>query len=134
MQEPTAIISPDLKHDGDAVHQFMIEVTDHLKSKRKLSLKREFQFTDGCGAQYKSRVPFADITCAKDDLGVTVERSFGSNHGKGPCDGLGAVVKQTAKMAVRSRQAIIENARDMFSYLHKNLTVESQPGMCWTKP
>lgn len=69
----------------------------------------EVQFTDGCGAQYKSKTPFHDLSTSKDDIGHTVERSyFGSGHGKGPCDGIGSVIRTACTNAVKTRTHILD--------------------------
>ena len=49
---------------------------DHLRTVRGLEIKNIVQWTDGCGAQYKSKGPFADISCALSDFGCTFERNF----------------------------------------------------------
>lgn len=46
-----------------------------------------------------------DVTCSKSDFGFLIERSFfGSNHGKGPCDGVGGMVKAATRRGVLGRQ------------------------------
>lgn len=77
-------------HDTHAVTHFCKLACTHLKVERKVEFNRLIQFTDGCGAQYKSRTGFADISFGNIDFGVQVERHFfGSCHGKNPCDGEG---------------------------------------------
>ena len=49
-----------------------------------------------------------DISCSIDDHGVAVERSFfGSAHGKGPCDGVGATTKSALRQAVLLRKVCL---------------------------
>jgi hypothetical protein len=122
VQESLVFISPDIRHDASAVQRFFQLANDHLR--QPIAISHEVQFTDGCGAQYKSRQPFADVTYSKEDYGFWAERAyFGSKHGKGPCDGLGAVVKQSTKLAVVARDVVVQNAEEMFKYLHKNMTI-----------
>lgn len=46
-----------------------------------------------------------DISHSSSDHGIEMERSFfGSSHGKGPCDGVGGVVKAAATQAVLGKQ------------------------------
>ena len=116
--------SDDLKHDAAAVHTctFIKTVKEHL-SDRMESIKHQVQFTDGCSAQYKSKEPFMDLT--SDDYTFTVERNFfGSRHGKRPCGGLGAVVKQATKRPVERREEIVRTATDMYHYCVKTLTLD----------
>ena len=68
------------------------------------------EFTDGCSSQYKSR--------GQEDFGITRERKyFGSCHGKGPADWAGAVTKTAARRSVIRDQAVITDAKSMFTYL-----------------
>ena len=49
-----------------------------------------------------------DIAYSKSDFDIPVERSFfGSSHGKGPCDGIGAVVKGAVRKAVMAKKVIL---------------------------
>jgi len=116
-------ISDDLTHDGVAVSSFLqlalkqISEMDDVHPVTKLH-----QFTDGCAAQYKGRQAFTDMTFSSDDLGVdTVRNIFESGHGKGPCDGLGATVKHSARQAVLQHRAKIRDAKELFAYCQSDL-------------
>ncbi|XP_064649611.1 uncharacterized protein LOC135501423 [Lineus longissimus] len=125
VQESLVFVSNDLNHDASAVHNFLTKANQHLSA--KTMIHHEVQFSDGCSAQFKSREPFADLSYGKHDYGFSVERSFfGSNHGKGPSDGLGAVVKRATRDAVKSRETTVQDAKDMCNYLEQNLTIPSQ--------
>lgn len=87
--EHLIFVSEDNTHDEAAVHKFVKLATEHLVQVRGLTIEKEIQLTDGCAAQYKSKVPFTDISFSKTDLGFSVERHFyGSCHGKVPQMGL----------------------------------------------
>ena len=47
--------------------------------------------------------------------------TFSSGHGKGPCDGLGATVKYSARQAVLQHLTNIHDAHELFSYCEKDL-------------
>lgn len=53
--EAIHIVSKDMVHTSAVAH-FCALASGHLKSVRELDLKRVIQFSDGCGAQYKSRI------------------------------------------------------------------------------
>lgn len=109
VQEAVVIISNDLVHDGHAVQHFTELAIAHLQQNQKVQLQRLIEFTDGCSCQYKSKLPFADISFCQDDLGVRLERHYyGSRHGKGPSDGVSGVVKSAVRRAVVSRQRNID--------------------------
>ena len=135
VKESLVIISSDLKHDAASVNTYMTTAYSHLQKTRSLNLDKIIQFTDGCASQYKSKEPFADISFGLET--TPVERNyFGSNHGKGPCDGLGAVTKQSARRAVQSRQAIIQTAADMYEHLKDHMTISNnyEDGTCNHNP
>ena len=110
--ESLVFVSDDRIHDFHAVFRFTQLAVDHLRTARGLEINNIIQWTDDCASQYKSKGPFADVSCAISDFGCTFERNFlGSRHGKGPSDGESAVVKSAVTRAVRSGQAIVANAK-----------------------
>ncbi|KAK7110403.1 hypothetical protein V1264_014286 [Littorina saxatilis] len=129
--ECVVFISSDLQHDASAVHACTAQLLHHLREKRHLKVDRQFQFTDGAGSQFKSREPFTDLSCSADDFGVPIERSFfGTSHGKGPCDGVGGIVKSAVRRAVLSGKEIIRNAEEAFQYLKQNFAVDPDGDAC----
>ena len=66
-------------------------------------------------SQYKSKMPFADVSFGVEDHGLTIERHFfgsrrNGRHGKGPSDGEGGVVKSGATRAIKNEQMMITDA------------------------
>ncbi|PIK53459.1 hypothetical protein BSL78_09645 [Apostichopus japonicus] len=123
VREAIHIVSEDMIHDTHAVTHFCKLACTHLKVERKVEFNRLIQFTDGCGAQYKSRTGFADISFGNIDFGVQVERHFfGSRHGKNPCDGEGGVVKNAVTRSVKSDVNVtIDGPREFYDFCSKNL-------------
>ena len=77
------------------------------------------EFTDGCASQYKSKKPFKDIS----ESSVPMVRSlFGTRHGKGPSDGIAAVVKMSATRAVKSGRAVIDSPKSFYEFMEKEMT------------
>ncbi|XP_070549241.1 uncharacterized protein [Ptychodera flava] len=123
VQEAMVFLSDDLTHDCHAVAMFVKIANQHLLKERKITMGKQIQFSDGCSSQYKSRMPFCDISYSEVDFGFKIERHyFGSQHGKGPCDGVAGTVKAAVRQAVVSRQAVVTNANEMFQYCHRYLT------------
>jgi hypothetical protein len=110
------VISPDLKHDRQAVKVFEDEAVKHIEAETKLTFEKKIQFTDGAASQYKSAFAFHDISQQKN----TERHFFGSRHGKGPADAAIGQVKNAVRRAVRSRKAIIRDAPEMFHYCKEN--------------
>lgn len=130
--ESLVFISEDRHHDFDAVHKFTEVAIDHLRNTRDIRVENIVQWTDGCASQYKSKGPFADISCALEDFGCTFEGNFfGSRHGKGPSDGESAVVKHHAATAIKTGAAFINDAKDLFDHCIRS-TLNKQPseGCC----
>lgn len=133
VQEALVFVLDDLNHDANAVHHFETLAIKHLKEKRGLKLEHVVEFTDGCGAQYKSKVPFADISNSKASHGLSVERCyFGSRHGKGLSDGVSGVVKSSARRAVLSCRITINNAEELYNFCNLNLTKDGCDGQLRT--
>lgn len=114
-------ISADLLHDSHFVHRCFKDSVNYLEDQGK-SFDKIIQFTDGCSAQYKSKTPFMDLSCAEEDFNVKIERNFfGSGHGKGPADGCSGVVKSAVHRAMVAG-TVINSAQDFFDYCKTHLT------------
>ncbi|XP_071481542.1 uncharacterized protein [Diadema antillarum] len=117
IREAVIVITDDNKHDHHAVNHFVRMVSDHLHE-RAPKANHLIQFSDGCGAQYKSRTPLTDVSFGTRELPFdTVERHFfGSRHGKNPCDGEGGVVKHVVRNVVKANTSIV--VTDSHSFLN----------------
>lgn len=115
-------ISNDLTHDANFVDNCFKHCVNFLRSKN-MSPKQCIQFTDGCSSQYKSKVPFFDISSYVKELhGIKVKRHFfGSGHGKGPADGCSGVVKSAITRGILAGN-VLSSAKDIFSFVTSNLT------------
>ncbi|KAK7109352.1 uncharacterized protein [Littorina saxatilis] len=132
--DSVVVISSDTTHDASAVQAYSSIVIKHLKERRGLSIQKQYQFTDGCACQFKSREPFMDVSLSHVDHGIEIQRSFfGSSHGKGPCDGVGGVVKSAARRAVLAEKVMISDALEMFNFLDRNLTVDPDSDCCHSR-
>lgn len=119
-------VSDVLDHDANMVHVVTEKMIEIVKDK---GLKKIVIFSDGCSAQYKSKLPFFYLNSYVGD--IEVERCyFGARHGKNPCDALGGVVKQATTRAVQARQVVIQNALDFFTYCTNHLCVERTESNC----
>ena len=111
VQETVLCISDELTYDRHAVHHFVKVTNDHFQGKRLLNIEKEVQISDGCTGQYKACGPFRDFSYSQDDYGFKIDCNFyESHHGKRPSDGAATVIKQTARRAVNSQQALINQS------------------------
>ena len=123
--EYTIFLTDDLQKDGNMVKAITDRVLEHTKQK---GLKHRVIFSDGCGAQYKGRLPFYHLLQLQ-SISMTVEKVFfSSNHGKSLCDASGGIFKSMAKRAVISRRTIIQNTRALFAFCDANLVLPSADG------
>ncbi|XP_033752596.1 uncharacterized protein LOC117336235 isoform X2 [Pecten maximus] len=136
VEECCDIISDDLIHDAHAVNAFLHRIFQHLKTKRGLQVNKAFIMSDGCAAQYKSKIPFCDAANAITEFGFIVQRDFyGSRHGKNRCDGEGGVLKSRVTRAVKNGEAEIVSASDFYTFCRDNLEKDSKDdnGKCLHK-
>ncbi|KAJ8300925.1 hypothetical protein KUTeg_022444 [Tegillarca granosa] len=72
---------------------------------------------------YKSKGPFADLCFSE----MHINRNyFGSEHGKGECDGEGGTVKSAVDRAIGGRKVVIRSA-EMYLYCKENISLDT-PG------
>ena len=96
------VISECNNHDTVAVHLFQRHLIEHLKSKHQVT--KIIYFSDGCAGQYKNCKNFINLCYHLEDFAVPAEwHFFATSHGKGPCDGVGGVVKRQAAKASLQR-------------------------------
>ena len=66
--------------------------------------KKVFYFSDGCAGQYKNCKNFMNLCHHSVDFGFEAEwHFFATSHGKGPCDGVGGLLKRMATKASLQR-------------------------------
>ncbi len=115
VEESVVFITSDTQHDGHVVKAVCDILQGYLKSKGVKILKHVI-FSDGCGAQFKSKVPFHLL------LDANTERCFfGSQHGKSQCDSLGGLVKTAASRFVKSGAGSIRNAGEFHEFCEQEL-------------
>lgn len=90
------IISDCNNHDAVAVHVFIKIITDYVKSLPE-RCNKIYYFSDGAPQQFKN---FVNLYYHEDDLDIPAEwHFFATAHGKGPCDGIGGILKRLAARA-----------------------------------
>ena len=133
IMEGVVYLSDDRNHDVKFVH--------HCLEHQILKLKEIFQsegktlthihlLTDGCAGQYKNSKMFAWLCKMLGEHVAILYHFFCSNHGKGPCDTLGAIVKNRLRAEEKLRGAVWSSAEDAKQLLdnHFNATTTSHGG------
>ena len=105
------VISSDLKHDSEAVQHYFASILGTDKKKFKV----HWVDTDGAASHFKNRFTFQFICELKDLIGATILawETCAPGHGKGPWDGLCAVIKSWLRRYEIQRKTT--GARDTFS-------------------
>lgn len=79
-------------------------------------------FSDGCGAQYKSYGPLADLSLQR----LSTDHSYyGSEHGKSESDGETGTINRAVDRAIVGRQVVIHDASDLVDWCGANLSQSS---------
>lgn len=120
--EHYVFLSDDLKHD-----YFFVE---HCKNLMIKSLPfrpvKCIEFCDGAAAQFKCAKAFSLLARSEQTHGVPTIRYFWeTSHGKHKADGVGAVVKSSASMAVVRRDIVMRNADELYDFCQNDLSVVS---------
>ena len=77
-------------------------------------------FSDGACAHFKNNPSILNLIHHKIDFDLDACWSFtATGHGKGPSDGIGAVLKSIARRATLSKNILISNARDFYEFSQK---------------
>lgn len=115
-------VSNNLSHNAFAIWAHLAPVLEYVKEKTP-EVKRIHFLSDGPSAQYKNRSNF--YLMIRQVKKVFPEAEFlswnfsAAGHGKGPMDGVGAVVKRTADKAV-AQYADLTNIEDFTALIQKN--------------
>lgn len=111
-----AIISDANKHSAYEVNIFNEQIINDFTITCEINVESVILWTDGAAAHFKNRYSMMTLTSSN------VYRSWNfteSYHGKGPHDGVGAVVKRNVWHRVLRGKAIVRNAKDFFLELEK---------------
>ena len=110
-------LSDDLSHDAHMVEVILSQIKHHLQ--KEAGVENFIIWSDGCAAQYKSKLPFYYISQNPD-----VQRAyFGSRHGKSPCDSCGGVIKTAVDEDVVGEGLTIQSAESMYCHLMQHYTL-----------
>ena len=95
------VVSECLPHDTITDHLFQQHLLKFLKEMFGEKPKKVFYFSDGCAGQYKN---FMNLCHHSVDFGVEAEwHSFATSYAKGPCDGVGGLLKRMTTKASLQR-------------------------------
>lgn len=114
-----AVISNTMSHSSLEVQVFNGAIFDYLKS-AGIHFTHLSLWTDGAAAHFKNRFSMAALTFHKDIHDCTAEWNFQeSYHGKGPHDGVGALLKWNVYRRVLQGRCTVMSARDFYEEAKK---------------
>ena len=113
-------VSDEISHSSGTVMAFIDKLVPALKA-----INNQFTvihyWTDSPSSQYRNRFIFYLVANHAAFYGLSCRWNyFEVGHGKGPCDGLGGTTKRLADQAVRQGHAVIQDAREFFSWAIKS--------------
>ena len=117
VRDSVVMITDDLLHDAAAVISFFHQLSHHMQNHYP-HIKNIRVWSDGCAAQYKSRVPLYNV--ASFTPYRLTWNFFGSRHGKCEADGEAAVVKNFLDRIVRARGIVMNTAKDVYDLLNSS--------------
>lgn len=108
-------------HDAAAVYLIQKKLVPEI-CKVITNVKKIIYISDGAKQHFKNRYQMVNLMNHKIDFGLDAEWHISATaHGKGPPDGVGAIVKREATRAslqVSDKEAIL-NARSLFNWANK---------------
>lgn len=129
IMEGVVYLSDDRNHDVKFVHHCLehqiLRLKEIYQSEGK-TLTHVHLFTDGCAGQYKNSKMFAWLCKMLGEHIAILYHFFCSNHGKGPCDTLGAIVKNRLRSEEKLRGAVWANAEDAKQLLDKHFNATTR--------
>lgn len=115
-----AIVSEELSHTAAAVLTFLKHLMPILKDLIP-GMTTIHYISDSPTSQYRNKYMFNVIAEHKDRFGISASwHYFEAGHGKGPCDGVGAVAKRMADNAVKREKHVIQDAKGFFDWASKS--------------
>ena len=118
-------ISDDCTHDTCFVQHFFGMLYKEL-SRRKVTFKEHWVWSDGCAGQFKSALSFLWLSCLHRNKDVChTWIFFETRHGKGEHDGVGACVKHALRRYQMNHSAShLANSNDVVNWCKQNLSHE----------
>lgn len=118
LHKSLAIISDTPFHNAETVYAFLKTLMTEIKALlSEITITKVFYWTDSPNSQYRNFKIFALVAEHNNIFGVPCTWNyFEVSHGKGPCDGIGGVLKRDADRAVKHQKVILNSAEDFFAW------------------
>jgi hypothetical protein len=108
-------VSDEMHHDKIAVHAFLKKIITWL-NENVPELRHLNIFSDGAASQFKQKYNLCNLTFFNETFGIDVAwHFFASGHGKGACDGIGATIKRSVWLRVKTGKFQVTNAEEFYN-------------------
>lgn len=115
------IISDCLHHDAIAVYVFLKALNEFLSSFLS-HVKRLIYFSDGAPSQFKNYKHLSNVYYHEQDFHrLAVWHYQVTAHGKGPCDGAGAILKRMASIdSLQMTDTQISTPKELYEWANQS--------------
>ena len=114
--QSTVAVSGELSHSATTVYAVLQKLIPKVEDIFP-EVKCIHYLTHSPTSLYRNRTIFQLVAWHEEDFGVKARWDYlEAGHGKGPCNGLGASVKHSARNAVTQGRAMIQSAEDFFAW------------------
>ena len=83
-------------------------------------VKSKLGFSDGAASSFKNNLNILNLAFHQEDFGIDACWTYSvTGHGKGPGDGVGDLLKSTARRHTLSKNILLSSARDFYEFSKK---------------
>ena len=116
VKRPMTIISESSDHSRIASMSCIHMIIEEIE--KTMDLSKVIVWSDGCGAQFRSRFVFKFLSSYRTDL--IIEWNYNeAHHGKGPMDGIGGTIKNVVYRKVKTGKVIVNSAKEFHEAANK---------------
>ena len=110
LHKSMTVISDEPKHDAGTIFAILQKTMSYVKSNVE-GLDQVHHWTYSPTSQYRNKTIFSIVSRHEEHSDAKAAWNyFETEHGKGPCDGIGGTAKRLADEAVRQEKVSIYNA------------------------
>ncbi|CAF1125105.1 unnamed protein product [Adineta ricciae] len=108
-----------MEHSTAFVHCAQKILVEFIKKNFPLVKKIDYA-SDEASAHFKNNASILNLLHQKHDFGLDASWTFtATGHGKGAGDGIGAVLKSTARRDTLSKNILMSNSKDFYEFSKK---------------
>ena len=126
----TAIIflTEDLAHDHQQVRKFEARVFEIMRQQLNRDIKHWVRFSDGCGAQFKSRFATPDLPkfLIEQKLKSAAYHYYESHEGKNISDTIGSMAKSALRRATIKTMSLPRDPEEVVNLIRQEIGLSSE--------